>query len=75
MYAATPAPRITFNEDEAEEIPSLRNALNTAAYEWAAKAIVGQVEMAEWDDFQGQLRALGLERYEQIYNDAYARTK
>ena len=75
VYAATPAPRITFNEEEAEEIPSLRNALNTAAYEWAAKAIVGQVEMAEWDDFQGQLRALGLERYEQIYNDAYARTK
>jgi hypothetical protein len=75
VYGKSPSPRITFNEEEAEEIPSLRNALNTAAYEWVAKAIVGQVDMAEWDDFQGQLRALGLERYEEIYNAAYARTK
>lgn len=75
VYAKSPSPRITFNEEEAEEIPSLRNALNTAAYEWVAKAIVGQVDMAEWDDFQGQLQALGLERYEEIYNAAYARTK
>ena len=75
VYAANASPRITFSEEESSEVASLRNALNTAAQEWAAKAIVGQVDMAEWDDFQGQLRALGLERYEQIYNDAYARTK
>ena len=53
-----PAPSVTFDGTEQEEVNSLNNTLNTAAAEFVASVMVGNRSIDEWPQFQQQLKTL-----------------
>lgn len=66
-------PNVFFTEDEIEEIGILQTDIESYVTQKYAQWIVeGNVE-AEWDEFQNQLKKMNVDRYIQIYKDAYAR--
>lgn len=66
-------PNVFFTEDEIEEIGILQTDIESYVTQKYAQWIVeGKVE-EEWEEFQNQLRKMNVDRYIQIYKDAYAR--
>lgn len=66
-------PNVFFTEDEIEEIGILQTDIESYVTQKYAQWIVeGNVE-GEWDEFQNQLKKMNVDRYIQIYKDAYAR--
>lgn len=66
-------PNVFFTEDEIEEIGVLKTDIETyVSQKYAMWIVEGGVEK-EWDDFQKKLTDMNVDRYIQIYKDAYAR--
>lgn len=67
-------PFLILEMDETEEISIIETDLNSILSTYAAKWIVeGGVEDS-WDEYLGELNRAGLERYLEIYQEAYDRT-
>ena len=66
-------PNVFFTGDEIEEIGVLQTDIDSyVAQKYAGWIVEGGVE-DEWDSFQKKLQDMNVERYIQIYKDAYAR--
>lgn len=66
-------PNVFFTEDEIEEIGILQTDITSyVTQKYATWIVDGGVE-AEWDDFQKKLKDMNVDRYIELYSDAYAR--
>ena len=66
-------PNVFFTGDEIEEIGVLQTDIDSyVAQKYAGWIVEGGVE-DEWDSFLKKLQDMNVERYIQIYKDAYAR--
>ncbi len=66
-------PNVFFTEEEIEEIGILQTDINSyVAQKHAGWIVEGGVE-EEWEAFQKKLQDMNVDRYIQIYKDAYAR--
>lgn len=66
-------PNVFFTEEEIEEVGILKTDIESFVTQKYAQWIVeGGVEK-EWDTFQGQLEKMKVDRYIQLYQDAYDR--
>ena len=66
-------PNVLFTEEEVEEIGILQTDIDSyVAQKYAGWIVEGGVE-EEWDSFQKKLQDMNVDRYVQIYKDAYAR--
>ena len=71
IFTALPVPIFPLLAEDQDEIMSLRNALNTASYEIAAKIITGLSPMSEWTTLQNLLKSIGVDRYVELINKSY----
>ncbi len=66
-------PNVFFTEDEIEEIGILQTDITSyVTQKYASWIVDGGVE-EEWDDFQKKLKDMNVDRYIELYSDAYAR--
>lgn len=66
-------PNVFFTEQEIEEIGVLQTDIDSyVAQKYAGWIVEGGVE-SEWDTFQKKLTDMNIERYIQLYTDAYTR--
>jgi putative aldouronate transport system substrate-binding protein len=67
-------PSMSLKPDENERIAQLSTELSTYYQEMMAKFIRGEADLDnDWDDYLGELEAIGLEEYLKIYQEAYDR--
>lgn len=66
-------PNVFFTEEEIEEIGVLQTDINSYVSQKYADWIVDGGVEKDWDAFQKKLQDMNVERYIQIYKDAYAR--
>jgi putative aldouronate transport system substrate-binding protein len=65
-------PPLWFNAADANTIAMLTTNINTYVEESIAKFITGQLNIeTDWDGFQNQLKALGIDQYLKIQQDTY----
>ena len=62
---------IKLSDDDNAEINNLRADANTYFAENYVLFLLGDKPFSEWDSFQEQLNALGMERITEIYQEAY----
>jgi putative aldouronate transport system substrate-binding protein len=68
----TIVPPLWFNAADANTIAMLTTNINTYVEESIAKFITGQLNIeTDWDRFQSQLKALGIDQYLKIQQDTY----
>ena len=66
-------PNVFFTEDEIEEIGVLQTDINSyVSQKYAGWIVEGGVE-EEWDSFQKKLKDMNVDRYIEIYKNAYER--
>lgn len=66
--------RLTF--EESDEIKEIEATINSYVEEARSRFIVGELDLdRDWDKYLKDLQSMGLERYLQIYQDCYSRTK
>lgn len=65
----------SFTADETSRIAELESNINNVFNQEVDGFITGKTSMDEWDSFVETLKAQGTEELEQIFNDAYQRTK
>jgi len=70
-----PNPSVWFSELESPYITTKTEQLNTYVTGEVAKFIMNQRPMTDWDVFQGELKAMGVEQFIEMYNTAYQRGK
>jgi len=66
-------PGITLTADESAENDFIRASISTIVAESCAKLITGEMTAADWDEYIGQLEALGLYKMLEIRQAAYDR--
>ena len=66
-------PTLAFTTDEQDELDLMRGTIFAYAKEMEAKFIIGQEDLAGWDDYINTLNAMGLPRMMEIYQEAYDR--
>lgn len=67
-------PPLSFKEEELLEVEDLRVAINNYVEESIAQFVLGARDIEkEWDSYLNELKAIGLERYLEIHQDAYNR--
>lgn len=67
-------PNLSYTPDEAEEINELQSTLNTYVKESIARFITGDMSVEkDWDAFQNELKAIGLEDFLRVSQQAYDR--
>jgi putative aldouronate transport system substrate-binding protein len=71
MDTLIPVP--VYNEDEADELATLRADIDTFRKETFTNMISGAAGMDQWDSYVAQMKQLGVERVEEILNTAYQR--
>jgi putative aldouronate transport system substrate-binding protein len=67
-------PPLWYSDDEISEIAIFRTNINTFVDENIAKFVIGNSNInsdAEWNNFQNQLRSIGIDRYLQIIQRTY----
>lgn len=65
---------LTLTIAEADELNEIKNKLSNYSDEMVYRFIFGEADLeTEWDDFVGELKKLGVERAEEIYEAAYKR--
>jgi putative aldouronate transport system substrate-binding protein len=68
----TIVPPLWYNAEDAGTIAMLTTNINTYVEENIAKFITGQLNIeTDWDRFQSQLKALGIDQYLKIQQDTY----
>lgn len=66
-------PPFNYTIEELEEMNALRNDIETYIQEMNAKFITGAKSFDEWDNYVKQFDQMKLDKYMEIYNDAYER--
>lgn len=66
-------PNVLFTEEEVEEIGILQTDINSYVTQKYAEWIVDGGVEEEWDEFQKKLEDMNVERYKEIYQQAYDR--
>lgn len=66
-------PSFTYSAEEATELSSLTVDIDKLVTESRAKFITGELAIADWDQYVGQLDQVGLSRYMEIQQAAYER--
>jgi hypothetical protein len=75
VFSDPPAPTVRFGDKE-ERMLTLQNALDTASFEAVAKMVIGVLDVdTGWEELQEQLEKIGVREYEEIWNEAYRKTK
>lgn len=64
-----------FTTEERERLTTLETNLNTVFEQEIDKFITGVRSMDEWDDFVEELKSMGVDEVEEIYNTAYERAQ
>ena len=64
-------PLLKFTDEEEKEINDILIPLETYLSEQTTKFIMGSLSMDKWDEFQAQMKSMGSERLEEIYNNRY----
>jgi putative aldouronate transport system substrate-binding protein len=64
---------LVFTEQELEVLTPLKTDIDTFRNEWIDKFITGIEPMDKYDGFVDQLKAIGLDKYLEIYNAALKR--
>lgn len=72
-YAKVPYPLVYLTAEETEEISKLRSDLDTYVKQMEAKFVIGQEPLTNWDAYVEQIKKMGGERIEEIYQAAYDR--
>ncbi|MEA4824776.1 MAG: extracellular solute-binding protein [Clostridiaceae bacterium] len=73
-YFIYPLPSLNYTEDENTERADLWTNLNEYINEYTHNMITGKVNATtDWDTFQSNLKSMGVDRYMEIINVAYAR--
>jgi len=68
-------PNVSFTDEEASEMKSLRNDITTYKREMMNKFIMGQIPMTEYDTFISTMKFMGADRMVKIYQAAFDRYK
>lgn len=64
---------LAFSDEEEKEISDLDTSLASYAQEWLGKFINGQEPMSKWDEYIDGARDYDVERYIELYTNAYER--
>lgn len=74
-YVTTPFPNLKYTQEENDELALLVTDISGYCQQMRAKWVTeGGIE-EDWDEYIGQLNAMGLERFIEIRMDAYNRSK
>lgn len=73
--AAHVMPPITPTSDESKEFSTIINQINTYRDEMTLKFIFGDADLAQFDEYVGNIEKMGLARALEIQNAAYDRYK
>lgn len=73
MPYANPTSYVAFTDEEASRLDSLRSAISSYFNEQAAKFILGQRSLADFDSFVKELNDMGVDEMLGIYEVAYNR--
>ena len=73
LVVETKLPMISLTTEESNELASVLVTINDYRTETVVKFIMGQKPLDEFDEFRDQLKALGIERVLEVYNEAVAR--
>jgi putative aldouronate transport system substrate-binding protein len=73
-YMSALIPNPVFTEDESAELTTLKADIDTYRQETFTNMISGKLGMDQWDAYVTQMKALGGDRMEEIYNVALERT-
>lgn len=63
----------SFTADETDTLTTLGNDILTYTGEMRVKFITGKIPFSEWDSYVSELNKMGLKKYMDIYEAAYAR--
>lgn len=66
-------PPFNYTIEELDELTVVENDIQTYIDEMLAKFITGSESFDNWDEYVGEFEKMGLDRYMEIYNDAYER--
>ena len=66
------APGVFIDLDTANKLADMKTLLGEHRAAETAKFVTGARSMDEWDDFVAEMKALGADEYQQIYDEAYA---
>lgn len=67
-----PLPIMSFTNDQLNEIATIRSDIETYVEEMKAKWITGQSDIEnEWEEYQNILKKMQVDRYVEIYQEAY----
>lgn len=69
--AAYAMPTLSFSTEASAEIGKLVTDINTYAEEMILKFITGAADLGKFDEFQSNIKALGMERVLELYQEAY----
>jgi hypothetical protein len=69
-YMSALIPNPVFTEDESAELTTLKADVDTYRQETFTNMISGKLGMDQWDAYVSQMKALGSDRMEEIYNVA-----
>lgn len=72
-FYVNPLPVLSFTKEEQDKIKEIGTNIQTAIKENSDKFVTGDMALTQWDDFQAQLKKLGVDEYIKINNDAYKR--
>lgn len=75
VYQNGPWPVPQFTTEESEQIKNLGNALNTVCNETMSQMVFGMKPLTEWDAMLKKMKDVGIDKYMEIYNNAYNRIK
>jgi len=71
-YLVVPVPTMYFDEEEQRKINSLNADLSSCTERFIARAITGEIDVdSEWDNYIKDLKKIGLDEYETIYQNKY----
>lgn len=72
-YGEVPFPKVYLTPDEQKEINTIEMDLESYVEQMEAKFITGVEPMSNWDDYVETVKGMNIERYIEIYQDAYDR--
>lgn len=64
-------PEPIFNEEQSREVSELRQDIDSYWSENIAQFVTGDRSLDEWDDYVATMEQMGIERLEEIYQEAY----
>lgn len=72
-YGEVPFPKVYLTPEEQKEINTIEMDLESYVEQMEAKFITGVEPMSNWDDYVETIKGMNIDRYVEIYQDAYDR--